>query len=213
MLAWTPVASASCLQVSTQEVLDGSPAAIIGTVTSREQETVTLDVERVLKGGLPTGPVTLANPVTSVQFSGEVGERVGLGLSPTPSPFPVTDCLRADPEALTLAAGSRPRYVVGGRGGLLLLDSRGRLQRKVTGLGGTVTALSRDRQPGVIAVRTAAGWAQRDLFSGRPLFAPHDRFRPNRQLRVRGRMLRRGKHRLARLPAGRWTSAIALPRR
>ncbi len=203
-------AAASCFPSSTQSTFDRNPAVVIATVVEQREAVITIAVERSLKGGVPTGRMDLANPLTSIRLDAPVGTRLGLGLRTLPQGgYATNDCNRADPDALALAAGPRPAYVVGGRRALLLLDRRGREQRRIT-VPGLVSAVSRGLQPGIVALRTAAGVAYRDVFSAEPFFGPPTPFRASRAFTIKGRRLLRNGRRVATLPSGRWTSATSL---
>lgn len=203
-------AAASCLPVSTQSVFDRNPAVVIATVVEQRTGSVTLAVERGLKGDVPTGRMEVANPFSSVALTVPNGTRIGLGLRMLPQGgYETNACNRADPSALVRAAGPRPAYVVGGRRKLLLLDRRGREQRRIA-VPGRVIAVARGPQPGLVALRTAAGVAYRDVFSGAISFGPRRSFRASRAFKIKGRRLLRDGRRVATLPRGRWTSATSL---
>jgi len=203
-------AAASCLPPSTQSIFDRNPAVVIATVVEQRMGTLTLAIERSLKGDVPTGRLEVANPLSSIALNTPVGTRLGLGLTPSAQGgYGANDCNRAEPSALTRAAGPRPAYVVGGRRQLLLLDHGGHEQRRIT-VPGLVTAVARGWQPGLVALRTAAGVAYRDVFSEEVSFGPPKPVRASRAFRIKGRTLLRDGQRVATLPAGRWTSATSL---
>ncbi len=203
-------AAASCFQVTTQTMFDRNPAVVIATVVEQRTGSVTLAIERGLKGDVPTGRLEVANPLTSIALNVPNGTRLGLGLRPiAQGGYETNDCNRADPSALVRAAGLRPAYVVGGRGALLLLDRRGREQRRIV-VSGLVTAVARGPQPGLVALRTSAGVTYRDVFSDELFFGPPMPIRASRAFRISGRKLLRQGRRVATLPRGRWTSATSL---
>lgn len=209
-------AAASCLPPSTQRTFDRNPAVVIATVVEQRMGTLTLTIERSLKGDVPTGRLEVSNATgTSIALNVPVGTRLGLGLKPSAQGgYAANVCSSAEPSALERAAGPRPAYVVGGRRQLLLLDQGGHEQRRIT-VPGLVTAVARGWQPGLVALRTAAGVAYRDVFSeevsfGPPFGPPKPVVRASRAFRIKGRTLLRDGQRVATLPAGRWTSATSL---
>lgn len=207
-------AAASCVQVSTQRMFDSNPAVVIATVVEQRTGSVTLAIERRLKGDVPTGRLKVANPFSSIALAVPNGTRLGLGLRPiAQGGYETNACDRADPSALVRAVGSHPAYVVGGRGALLLLDRRGREQRRIV-VPGLVTAVARGPEPGLVALRTAADVTYRDVFSGKLFFGlyffPLKPIRASREFRISGRTLLRQGRRVATLPRGRWTSATSL---
>jgi hypothetical protein len=204
-------AAASCLPSSTQSIFDRNPAVVIATVVEQRMGTLTLAIERSLKGDVPTGRLEVANPTgTSIALNVPVGTRLGLGLhASAQGGYGANNCDHAEPSGLTRAAGPRPAYVVGGRRQLLLLDQGGHEQRRIT-VPGLVTAVARGWQPGVVALRTAAGVATRDVFSEEASFSPPKSVRASRAFRIKGKTLLRDGQRVATLPAGRWTSATSL---
>lgn len=203
-------AAASCLPPSTQRTFDRNPAVVIATVVEQREGTLTLAIERSLKGDVPTGRIEVANPLTSIALNVPVGTRLGLGLTQSAQGgYAANVCSSAEPSALERAAGPRPAYVVGGRRQLLLLGRDGREQRRIT-VPGVVTAVARGPQPGLVALRTAAGVAYRDVFSDELSSGPPKPVRASRAFRIKGRALLRDGRRVATLPAGRWTSATSL---
>ncbi len=203
-------AAASCLPSSTQSTFDRNPAVVIATVVEQRANAITIVIERSLKGDVPTGRLEVANPLSSIALNVPLGTRLGLGLRPfAQGGYEANDCNRAEPSALVRAAGPRPAYVVGGRRQLLLLDRGGREQRRIT-VPGMVSAVARGGQPGVVALRTGAGVAYRDVLSEEVFFMPPKPFRASRAFSIRGRALLRDGRRVATLPAGRWTSATSL---
>ena len=203
-------AAASCLPPSTQSTFDRNPAVVIATVVEQRAGAVTIAIERSLKGDVPAGRMEVANPFSSIALNVPIGTRLGLGLRPlAQGGYEANDCNRAEPDALTRAAGPRPAYVVGGRKALLLLDRNGREQRRIA-VPGVVTAVARGWQPGLVALRTAAGVAYRDVFSEDVSGGPPKPVRASRAFRIKGRTLLRDGRRVATLPAGRWTSATSL---
>lgn len=203
-------ASALCSPRSTQSIYDRNPAAVVATVVEQRQGSVVVDVQRSLKGGLPLGRLALANPFTSIAFGRPVGSRVGLGLRPfAQGGYEVNGCNSADPDALALVIDARPTFVVGGQDALLLLDRRGRELRRI-GVSGLVTAVARGQLAGTVALRTAAGVEELDVFRAQPSFGRPRSVRASRAFRVTGRHLLRDGRRVATLPPGRWTGAVSL---
>lgn len=167
LLLAAPSAQASCaLPQPRTDRLGAADAALVGTVLARDEDSIRLRLERVVKGPISGQEVEFANPPTSVALSAQPGERVGLLLNDDGQGFAPSDCGRIGPEDLVAAAlpapcragdrpagrlRPRPRVLgcaqVPGGGGVQLLHSRARRRPGAARAGGCLFVLELKRDP------------------------------------------------------------------
>ena len=116
----TPTAARACwcFQTAAGEALANAPIAFVGTVVGGERgsdRTVTIAVERVLKGDVEEGIRPFPNDQSSCGFFSVPGERHGFLVHDSD----ISSCGIADADALLAAARHRPagsHAVFGGAG-------------------------------------------------------------------------------------------------
>ena len=133
----------SCVGGDPRDRLSQARAAFVGTVTEASvtgegRRTFRMTVERTFKGRLPERIAVSSDGRSSCGIDLDVGQRVGLLLRQTETPYEVGSCDLIEPEELEAATRPYPsgsgagtaRLLVAGRfhdAGLAALDGRGRL--------------------------------------------------------------------------------------